>query len=283
MLTIVQIFNNNVALVKLNDNRQAIVKGKGIVFQKKKGQGVDVEKVEKIFYLETAESRENLYFLLKDIPIDIVTTTYEIVDVAQKAFDFPVLDYVYITLSDHIYGVYKRLQADNYTESLVPDMHTEYPTEYAIGEKAVEIISNNLHIQLPHSEAKSIALHFINAKGTPGADKLDESLTMSVNDIVQDILNQNHILRTKENGNYYDRLMVHLQYLVDRLNQSEVHGSAFTKSLEKSLEKSYPNSTQIAEEIYDNLQKQLSATLSDNEKLYFIIHIQRLINEQAQE
>ena len=110
MLTIVQIFNNNVALVKLNDNRQAIVKGKGIVFQKKKGQGVDVEKVEKIFYLETAESRENLYFLLKDIPIDIVTTTYEIVDVAQKAFDFPVLDYVYITLSDHIYGVYKRLQ-----------------------------------------------------------------------------------------------------------------------------------------------------------------------------
>lgn len=51
MLTIVQIFNNNVALVKLNDNRQAIVKGKGIVFQKKKGQGVDVEKVEKIFYL----------------------------------------------------------------------------------------------------------------------------------------------------------------------------------------------------------------------------------------
>ncbi|WP_367369251.1 PRD domain-containing protein [Pediococcus ethanolidurans] len=46
---------------------------------------------------------------------------------------------------------------------MVPDMHTEYPTEYAIGRKAVEIVSNNLHIQLPNSEVKSIALHFINA------------------------------------------------------------------------------------------------------------------------
>ncbi|WP_427910848.1 PRD domain-containing protein [Pediococcus parvulus] len=280
MLTIVQIFNNNVALIKLNDDRQAIVKGKGIVFQKKKGDQVDVNQVEKIFYLKTAESKENLYFLLKDIPIDIVTTTYEIVDVAQKTFGFSVLDYVYITLSDHIYGVYKRIQANDYHESLVPDMHTEYPTEYRIGKRAVEIVSNNLHIQLPDSEVKSIALHFINAHGTPGADKLDESLTTSVNDIVQEILNKNHILRTKENGNYYDRLMVHLQYLVDRLNQSDTHVSDFTESLERNLESSYPNSAKIAKEIYDNLQKQLSATLSNNEKLYFIIHIQRLINEQ---
>ncbi|KRN65866.1 transcriptional antiterminator [Pediococcus cellicola] len=282
MLTIVQIFNNNVALIKLNDNRLAIVKGKGIVFQKEKGQQVDVNKVEKIFYLETAGSKENLYFLLKDIPIDVVTTTYEIVDVAQKEFGFSVLDYVYITLSDHIYGVYKRMQTNSFHESLVPDMHTEYPTEYAIGKRAVDIISNNLHIQLPKSEVKSIALHFINAQGTPGADKLDDSLTTTVNNIVQAVLSQNHILRTKENGNYYDRLMVHLQYLVDRLNQSENHGSAFTESLENSLEKSYPSSARIAKEIYNNLQKQLSATLGDNEKLYFIIHIQRLINEQPQ-
>lgn len=101
-----------------------------------------------------------------------------------------------------------------------------------------------------------------------------------MNDIVQEILNQNHILRTKENGNYYDRLMVHLQYLVDRLNQSDTHSSAFTESLENSLENSYPSSARIAKEIFDNLQKQLSATLGDNEKLYFIIHIQRLINER---
>ncbi|WP_412989562.1 PRD domain-containing protein [Pediococcus siamensis] len=282
MLTIVQIFNNNVALIKLNDNRLAIVKGKGLVFQKKKGDQVDVQKVEKIFYLETAESKENLYFLLKDIPIDIVTTTYEIVDTAQKKFGFSVLDYVYITLSDHIYGVYKRMQANDYHESLVPDMHTEYPTEYAIGARALEIIEADLHLQLPKSEIKSIALHFINAQGTPGADKLDESLTTSVNDIVQAVLNKNHILRTKENGNYYDRLMVHLQYLVDRLDQSETHGSAFTESLENSLEKSYPNSAHIAKEIYNDLQKQLSAKLNENEKLYFIIHIQRLINEQPQ-
>ena len=104
MVEIAQVFNNNSALVNLGDHRQAIVKGKGIAFRRTKGNEIDSSKVEKIFYLNTKTAQENLYFLIKDIPIDIVTTTYEIIDYAIKKFDYNVLDYAYITLGDHIFG-----------------------------------------------------------------------------------------------------------------------------------------------------------------------------------
>ena len=81
-----QIFNNNVALVELDNHSQAVVKGRGIAFQKKRGDVIPAKQIEKIFYLASETSRQNLYFLLRNIPIDVVTTTYEIIDVAQKHF-----------------------------------------------------------------------------------------------------------------------------------------------------------------------------------------------------
>lgn len=41
MVEIAQIFNNNSALVNLGNQKQAIVKGKGIAFNKSKGSNLD--------------------------------------------------------------------------------------------------------------------------------------------------------------------------------------------------------------------------------------------------
>ncbi|EGF46629.1 transcription antiterminator lacT, partial [Lacticaseibacillus rhamnosus MTCC 5462] len=45
------------------------------------------------------------------------------------------------------------------------------------------------------------------------------------------------------------------------------------------LEQNYPRSYQIASEIFDEIKDQLYRNMSEDERLYFIIHIQRLINE----
>ena len=54
MFRIVQALNNNVALVKNEQDDQAVVMGLGIVFQKKKGDLITPSKVEKVFLLKTA-------------------------------------------------------------------------------------------------------------------------------------------------------------------------------------------------------------------------------------
>ena len=282
MVKIAQVFNNNSALVNLGDKRQAIVKGKGIAFGKTKGADIDTDRVEKIFYLNTKESQQNLYFLMKDIPIDVVTTTYEIIDYAKKKFNYNVLDYVYITLSDHIYGAYQRFLSRTYTESVIPDMSNQYPTEYLIASYGLDVINKNLNVSFPESEMKSIALHFINAKGEESNESsLNKSQTIDINKVVKKILSDNKIIRFDDNANYYDRFMIHLQYLAGRLDTPNNDNEELNETLESEMMKAYPKSFEIAKEIYEQLQLKLDKKLSGNELLYFIIHIQRLTQEKA--
>lgn len=281
MLKIIQVFNNNVALVELPDKRQAVAKGRGIAFQKKHDDLISTHHVEKMFYLETATSRQNLYFLLKDIPIDVVTTTYEIIDVAQHEYHLKVLDYIYITLSDHIYGAYKRFKDGSYIDSQVPDFHIQYPAEYAVAKKALTIIYDNLGIRFPVSEANNIALHFINATGENGTESkmndLDES---AVTEVVQKVLYDYGILRLTSNDNYYDRFMIHLQYLIDRLKSTNSRSTIIIPQVSVELKSNYPKSYAIASEIFNKLKKELFPELNEDELIYFIVHIQRLTMEK---
>ncbi|KRM55232.1 transcription antiterminator LacT [Lacticaseibacillus sharpeae] len=280
MLKIAQVFNNNAVLVDLDNQRQAVAKGKGIAFKKRRGDSIPPQKVEKMFYLETETSRQNLYFLLKDIPIDVVTTTYEIIDVAQQKYHIGVLDYIYITLSDHIFGAFKRYRDGSYIDSMVPDLHVQYENEYAAAYEALDIIHRNLGIRFPDSEAKNIALHFINAIGqSDNEPKFGEVQEASVSDLVQRVLKRHGILRSNSNSNYYDRFMIHLQYLVDRLQHSNGDITVILPKVVAELEDSYPRSYAIATEIFDEIKQKVYPDMSEDERLYFVIHIQRLITE----
>lgn len=279
-LIIKQIFNNNTAIVDLGDDQQAIVKGKGIAFNKSKNSPLDSEKIEKIFYLDSDDSQKNLYFLLKDIPIDVITTTYEIVDYAKKKFNYQVLDYVYITLSDHIYGAYKRFLAGDYQPSHIPDMSDKYIDEYLIASKGLNIINQNLNIKLPESEIKNIALHFINAKGQSSSQLKADEKQIDFNELIKNVLIRNNIFRTKNNSSYYDRFMVHLQYLSQRLNNMS-QDTKFDRKIEIEMESNYPGSTNIAKQISLAIEQKLGIALNSKELLYFIIHIQRITQEDG--
>ena len=52
---------NNIALVRDENQRELIVTGKGIVFQKKKGDIIVTSLVDKVFHLKTEESKENFW------------------------------------------------------------------------------------------------------------------------------------------------------------------------------------------------------------------------------
>ena len=75
MYRIIHPMNNNVALVQNELQQELIVVGSGIAFGKKKNDLVADDKVEKVFRLNTDESRENFMALLKNVPLDFITTT----------------------------------------------------------------------------------------------------------------------------------------------------------------------------------------------------------------
>ena len=84
MYRILNPMNHNVSLVRNDKGEEVIVIGKGITFGKKKGDLIAEHQVEKIFRMKTEESRENFMALLKDVPLDFITVTYEIIDKLSK-------------------------------------------------------------------------------------------------------------------------------------------------------------------------------------------------------
>lgn len=283
MLVVNRVYNNNTVLVDVGRKDQAIIQGKGVGFQKRHGDDIPPNKVERIFYLNTSEAKERFGTLLKDVPIDITMTSFAIIEMAKKDFHYPVLDYIYVTLTDHIAQTYKHLMAGSYKKSTVPDIHDRYPTEYAIADKAVSMINHDLNVHFPKDAAQPIALHFINAHGTGSSDeqeKVDQAdFGENVNKIVKTVFKEYGITRNITNQNYFDRLMIHLQYLVARLQTNEQDKRALNQSIELDFQKLYPKSYEIASEICDKIQNRLDINLSDTELVYFVIHIQRLIQE----
>lgn len=257
MFRIVQALNNNVALVKDEQGQQAVVMGLGIVFHKKKGDLIVPSKVEKIFSLRTEESKENFLTLLKNIPLDILTVTYNMIDRLVDKYHFPVQEYLYVTLTDHVYSVYQKLLKGNYQESHLPDISDAYETEFAMAKEAVEMLSQKLSVVFPDDEVGRMALHFINAKGDyEVSENKQEHARKRVLELVEEELSSSGIKRSVDNGNLYDRLMIHLTYLINRLQTNQQDETSLI-NMEEFVKSDYPQAYQIGQAIYDVIEKRI--------------------------
>lgn len=177
MFRLIRPLNNNAALVKNAANEQAVVMGVGIAFQKKKGDLIREEAVEKTFLLKNDEARENLLLLLKDVPLDFITVTHDVIDWLVLTYHYPVQQYLYVTLTDHIYAVYHMLQKETYSANRLPDISKEFGQEYEMAQAALEMFRQRLRTAFPDDEVTKIALHFINAKGEESSPQREHSST----------------------------------------------------------------------------------------------------------
>ena len=277
MYKIVQVLNNNIAIVK-KDGKQEIAMGKGLVFQKKKGDLIAEENIQNLFVLKNEESKENISILLKDIPLDYITTTYEIIENAIGKYNYSVQEYIYVTLTDHIYWNAKKLRKGEYEKGFLPDISQQYPKEYKIARDALEIIEAKLGLRFPETELNNLSIHFINAQAK--TDSLSEEAEQKINEQnvmqqVEMILKDKQIIRSTNNQNFYDRLMIHLRYMLERGDKET--DDSFAEKMEENLKKEYPKAYETAEEIYREISEKTGLDLKPSEKVYFTIHLQRLL------
>ena len=275
---IVQILNNNVAIVHTRDDKQNIVMGRGVAFHKQRGDLIQDENVDKVFEIKDKNTVNDLTTLLANVPLDFVTTSYDLIDQVQAKYKFAVEPYIYVTLTTHLFGAYQRLIKDEKDINYLPDLSNTYPIPYQIADDVITGFRNSLDISFPESEHKSIALHFINAHTS---ESINEDKNQTENDeiieVVQAELNRNGIYRTQQNANDYDRLLVHLKYFINRLNNNEPDSLPISEGMIGEIENNYSQAWQIVQHIKELMQEKLQIKLSLSEQTYLTIHIQRLI------
>lgn len=280
-MKIKKILNNNVALVDDEELKEIIVWGKGLVFNKKTGDLIDPDKVEKIFPISDSDIFFKFQDVLEDIPLNYFEVSNQIIAIGSAVRDLKGSDVLLITLSDHIYSTIKRYEEGVIVANpLVWDIKRYYPDEYKIGLQALDIINKEFHISLPEDEAGYIAMHIINVQidtSVAGA-RNNEGYRTTI--IIQEILN---VIRfffkmelDEESANYH-RFVTHLKYFTQKMKQSAETEAKVDNELYQMVSKKYVNSFSCVEKIGELLKRKHQYELTKEDELYLTVHIQRII------
>lgn len=281
MYRIVQVLNNNVAVVHTHNGKQKIVMGRGVAFNKRKGDLINENGIQKVFEMRDPEAANDLTTLLANIPLDFITVSYDLIDQVKDKYNFSVESYIYVTLTTHLFAAYERLIQNTEGVNYLPDLSSNYPQAYKIADDILQGFNEQLNVKFPEYERKSIALHFINAHTDQANQKSLRSIKPNRNeklvDLVKDILARNGITRNLKNSDDYDRLLIHLKYFVDRLNNNQPETLQISKKMIATISKEYASAWKIVDEIGREMNRNLQISLSLTEKSYLAIHIERLL------
>lgn len=139
-MKIARILNNNVAVVLDEHQREQVVMGRGLAFQKRTGEDLDASKIEKIFALQDAGMAGRLSELLSQIPLEVMTTCDRIIELARQRLG-KLQDSLYITLTDHChFAIERHKNGVSIKNVLLWEIKHLYPKEYEIGQEARAMI-----------------------------------------------------------------------------------------------------------------------------------------------
>lgn len=277
-MKIIKVLNTSVVLAKRDDDeKELIVMGKAIGFKNKPGDTINDADIEKIFVSENKSTSSNLAKLMKETPNDYLVLTDEIISYARSQLSNHLNEHLYIALTDHLFMATKRFK-ENLTiqNRLLWEVKKFYPKEFSIGLHALDLIEERLEIKLPEEEAANIAFHLVNAQ--QAEDNLNVLLLMS--NTVKDILNIikfYYKIDIQTDTINYSRFFTHLQFFVQRLLENKMLLSDDNELMEQIIRK-YPEEVKCVVKIEKYIIGNFNYTISNEEKMYLIIHINRVIS-----
>lgn len=273
-MQILRVLNNNV-ITSLDDNQtEIVVMGRGLAFQKKPGDEVETDKIEKIFRPESNDSSRKLKELLEQIPMEYVQLTEDIRKLAALMLDKEFGDTIYLSLTDHIhFAVERHGRGLDIKNGLLLEVKSLYKAEYQVGRSALKLIKDRLGVELPDDEAGFIALHLVNAQ-------LGEEMPvlMDITKIIQDILDlvRKHFgLEYNEDSISYYRFVTHLKFFAQRLISGDHSGNNYD-SLYEIVKENCPEAYPCTELIEAYIAEHYDYRLNKEEMLYLTIHIDRI-------
>lgn len=278
-MIIKRILTNNAVVIDDENQQEKIVCGKGIAFKKRPGMEIDEMSINQTFILEGGGEYSRFEQLLKDVPLEYLELSSEIINMAKLEFAKKFKDNVIITLSEHLYVAIKRCREGmTISNPLLWDIKNFYEIEYDIGLRALELIKNKFHIQLPNDEAGFIALHIVNVE--LDEDNMDH--IFQVTKVIQEIMTivKYHFHAEFDTSNvYYYRFITHLKFFALRLLKDNQFNEDEENELLDVVKDKYCTSYECVLKIKDFLEKKYNYTLQEDEIVYLTIHVHRVVHK----
>ena len=277
-MRIKKILNNNLIISVNEDGKEIIAMGCGIAFGKKNGDIVLKNKVEKIFVLEDEITTNKFERFLSEIPLEYITIADKIIKYSEKKFERKFNDLLCLSIADHIFNSCERFKNEKViNNALLWDIKRFYKDEFEVGLYAIDIIDKELGIKFPEDEAAFIATHIVNAR-------INEEIPVVMNIIrtiqeIMSIIKYNFKIELKEDDISYYRFITHLKFFIQRLLSGKAYEEQSDDEVYYIIKNKYKNSTSCVEKISDYIKVKYKYEISNQEKLYLILHIERLIKK----
>ena len=276
----VKIFNNNSILSKNDKGEEIILVGGGIGFGIRKNDEIDERRIEKVFCLEK-ETNYKFQSIVKNTPLPYILAADQIITEIKKKSTKKINDFIYVTLTDHLYTTSERVKAGvEFDPALLINVKTLYREEYKLDMTAVQTLRKRLQIEIPDSEANFIALHIINAEMNCEMPQIYEITTM-MTEIAGYVA---QALHTGQDTVAFDRFMTHCRFLIQRIfcNDESESSSLLFDSVLVNMEKSHDAERRCAEQIIRMIENRCHYRINEDEKMYLMIHLIRLNNSRDQ-
>ena len=278
MVTIKKVYNNNVILAFENSSKkEVILTGCGIGFGKKPNDTIDDSKIEKKFVIQDNNFESKVNKLASEIPEEVFAVSSAIIEDAEKNLNTTLDEYIYISLTDHIYFALKRYKENlPIKNELLYELRRIHKKEYEIGKWAIEYINKTFNVNFLIDEAGFIAMHIINANYRESTNK--SCLIMNIINQILDIIKNYYSIEFIEDEINFDRLLTHLKFFAKRLIDKTESIDTNNNGLLEIVKVQYKESYDCVKQIKSFIEENYTYKVNDDEVLYLILHINRVIS-----
>ncbi|NLJ40692.1 MAG: PRD domain-containing protein [Clostridiales bacterium] len=269
------ILNNNAVLSQNNQGEEIIIVSKGIGFASKVGDSIDKTVKHKIFTLKEDEFSRHFKKLIVEIPFQVFEVCEEIVQHTKNKLNRDFKTNLLVTLSDHIHGGINRIENGiALSNFMIWDAKLLYPEEFDCAMWGCKRIKEKLGYDFNEDEAAIITMHIVNAGHNWGGNfsyiitEMQGILKIIKYRMMTDI---NH-----ESLSYY-RFMIHLKLLIQRILAKENVGDKFGQEFYEDFKRRFKREYACVEEIRIHLNHKFNYRINEEEAMYLVLHINRLM------
>lgn len=277
-MRIKKIINNNILCAVDDRGSELIVTGRGIGFQRCRGEQIDPGTIEHTYRMEDKAEQRKLRELVEKIPIEHLELTEKLIAHIRSQIPQTLNESLLITLSDHVsFAIQRKNQGIAFDNPLKGAVMCYYPTEYQLGRHCLKVIQQQLGVELNEDEAAFIALHIVNAELNTNMSQMYEITGLIEGAIV--VVETFYRRQFDRDSLDFSRFVVHLRYFAQRLFQDRLmqdsgdeRDELFRQVIMKNCREHYKCAQCIAEFVKNTYHK----TLSGEELMYLTIHLKRI-------
>ena len=277
-MRVVKVLNNSLVLALDEQGRETILMGKGIGFHKASGYEFREDEVEKVFVLRDRSINRSIIRLAAETDSVYFEIGKNVIDYAIDTFHMKLLDYIYLSLTDHLAFAVRRVEK----EIVVPNFYTQdmqhfNPNEYQVGQYALRVVKEQTGVELPADEAGNIAFHFINAQEDHPYNEKNRKIKQLTEDVL-DIVKYYYQLVYDEDTIAYSRYLTHIRLFAQRLVSGKQLPEDTCGLLYDQIAQVCTSEFSCVERVNRFVKERFGVKVTNQEEMYLALHIHRVLN-----